>query len=86
MHSVELLQEALEVAHAIGIEVRQEWLGEAVGGICRIGPKWILFVDLSLPVDEQVKQALLGLNQSELLSETYKISSDLRKALAATDK
>ncbi len=55
MHSVDLLDEALDLARASGFEVRQ-WLGES-GGVpaCRIGSKWVLFVNLSLTAEEQLQ-------------------------------
>ena len=34
MHTVELLQEAVEAARRLGYEVRQDWLGGDGGGHC----------------------------------------------------
>ena len=61
MHSVDLLEEALRVAMNSGFEVRQEWLHERGGGACRIGNRWVLFVDLSLPAPEQLVQVIEAL-------------------------
>lgn len=69
MHSLDQLQEVLDLAESVGIEVRKEWLGESAGGICRLGGKWLLFVDLSLPVTEQLSQAVEGLKRSGLVHE-----------------
>jgi hypothetical protein len=56
MHSVELLERLESVAENAGYTVRHEWLGGAGGGACEFaGRKWI-FVDLSLPVTEQLAQ------------------------------
>ena len=56
MHTVELLEEALEVARQIGYQVRHEWLGAHGGGACEFaGRKW-MFVDLALNAIEQLDQ------------------------------
>ncbi|MEX2307161.1 MAG: hypothetical protein WD738_06190 [Pirellulales bacterium] len=54
MHTVELLQEALEAARQLGYEVRQDWLGGNGGGHCLVrGRKWLL-LDLAQSADEQL--------------------------------
>jgi hypothetical protein len=54
MHTVELLQEALEAARRLGYEIRQDWLGGNGGGHCLVrGRKWIL-LDLAQTADEQL--------------------------------
>ena len=54
MHTVELLECALEYAESLGYRVRQEWLGGTGGGACEFrGQKWI-FLDVSLNVTEQL--------------------------------
>jgi hypothetical protein len=58
MHTVELLEEACEVAGSLGYLVRQEWLGGAGGGACEFaGRKW-LFIDLALNAIEQLDQVI----------------------------
>ncbi|MCI0335564.1 MAG: hypothetical protein L0228_20340 [Planctomycetes bacterium] len=63
MHTVELLQEALETARRLGYEVRQDWLGGNGGGHCIVrGRKWLL-LDVAQSADEQldvVTEALRG--------------------------
>jgi hypothetical protein len=63
MHTVELLQEALEAARRLGYEVRQDWLGGNGGGHCLVrGRKWLL-LDVAQSADEQldvVADALRG--------------------------
>jgi len=63
MHTVELLQEALEAARRLGYEVRQDWLGGNGGGHCLVrGRKWLL-LDLAQTPDEQLEvlaEALRG--------------------------
>jgi hypothetical protein len=56
MHTVELLEQACEVAQRLGYQTRQEWLGGTGGGACEFaGRKWI-FIDLALSVCEQLEQ------------------------------
>jgi hypothetical protein len=56
MHTVEMLESLETVAAQAGYTVRHEWLGGTGGGACEFaGKKWI-FVDLSLPVPEQLAQ------------------------------
>jgi hypothetical protein len=63
MHTVELLNEAVETARRLGYEVRQDWLGGNGGGHCLVrGRKWLL-LDLAQSADEQlsiVTDALRG--------------------------
>jgi hypothetical protein len=54
MHTVDLLEHAIEAARHVGYKVRQEWFGTS-GGACEIkGQKW-LFLDLSLNPAEQLR-------------------------------
>jgi hypothetical protein len=54
MHTVELLQEAVETARQLGYEVRQDWIGGDGGGHCIVrGRKWLL-LDLAQSADEQL--------------------------------
>ena len=63
MHTVELLNEAMDAARRLGYEVRQDWLGGNGGGHCLVrGRKWLL-LDVAQTVDEQlhvVTDALRG--------------------------
>ncbi len=70
MHSIDVLEEAIGLAQMSGIEVRHEWLAESTGGICRIGTKQVLFVDLSLTAQEQLQQVIAGLRQCQITPET----------------
>lgn len=55
MHTVELLQEALDTARRLGYEVRQDWLGGNGGGHCLVrGRKWIL-LDVAQTAEEQLE-------------------------------
>ncbi len=53
---VDQLQRAITRARRAGIRVRREWLAGQTGGGCEIaGTRW-LFLDLSLPIQEQIGQ------------------------------
>jgi hypothetical protein len=55
MHTVELLQEALDAARRLGYEVKQDWLGGNGGGHCLVrGRKWLL-LDVAQTADEQLE-------------------------------
>ena len=63
MHTVHLLEQALEVASQLGYQIRHEWLGGNGGGACEfLGKKWI-FVDLSLNAIEQLDQVESALRE-----------------------
>jgi hypothetical protein len=54
MHTVELLNEAVDAARQLGYDVRQDWLGGNGGVHCLVrGRKWLL-LDLAQTVDEQL--------------------------------
>ncbi len=80
MHSVDLLEEAIAVAAEAGFEVRQEWLAESTGGACRIGNKYVLYVDQSLTAADQLKQVIGALRECELHSADG-LSRPLRELL-----
>ncbi|MBM3998380.1 MAG: hypothetical protein FJ297_02360 [Planctomycetes bacterium] len=66
MHGVELLEQALDVAKRLGLDVRREWLGTG-GGVCEFRGRRRLFVDLSEPVLDQLAQVRDALrNEPEL--------------------
>lgn len=82
MHSVDVLDEAIELAESSGFEVRREFLGESTGGACRIAGRWLLFVDLSLPADEQLSQVASALRASGIVYPLATTSSALRSLLS----
>lgn len=82
MHTVELLEQAIQEAEALGYTARHEWLGGAGGGGCEIKGRKYLFIDLSLSVPDQLQLALDVLARENALSRT-EIASPLRHGLAA---
>lgn len=61
MHTVELLEEALEAARSLGYQVRHEWLDGSGGGACQFGGKDWLFIDLALSTSDQIDQVVTAL-------------------------
>jgi hypothetical protein len=80
MHTVELLEEAIQAAHALGYQVRQEWLGGAGGGGCEIKGRKHLFIDVSLSLPDQLQLALDVLRREGALGR-LKLGSALRHVL-----
>jgi len=81
MHSVDILEDALRLAMNSGVEVRQEWLNEKGGGLCRIGKRRVLFVDLSLTATEQLEQVLSNLRGMPQLNIDMSYSDELVRQL-----
>jgi hypothetical protein len=61
MNTVERFELALAEAERRGIQVRLEPLQGAVGGLCQLGRKQVLFIDLTLPVADQLLQLIAAL-------------------------
>jgi hypothetical protein len=80
MHTVELLQEAVEAARRLGYEVRQDWLGGDGGGHCIVrGRKWLL-LDVAQTADEQldvVADALRGESGAARLVKSRELAQRL---------
>ena len=58
MHTVEILEQALDLASRLGYTVRQEWLAGSGGGGCELKGRKLFFLDLDLAPDEQLEQLL----------------------------
>ena len=58
MHTVELLQQAVDLAERLGYKVRQEWLGGSGGGGCELYGRKVLFLDLATGPEDQFDQVL----------------------------
>ena len=80
MHTVELLDQALETARQLGFGVRQEWLGGVGGGRCQFGGHQWIFVDLAQNVVEQLDQVIAALKAEPAIG-TCKLAPGLRKLL-----
>lgn len=82
MHTVELLEEALELAGAAGFAVRQEWLGGGAAGACQLKGKNWLFIDLAASPAEQLDVVLDVLRSLPVLP-AMPASAGLRALLGA---
>ena len=80
MHTVEILDEAIQVAERLGYQVRQEWLGGTGGGACEFGGRRWIFVDLALNALEQLEQIADALRQDPALY-TVAVSPAMAKLL-----
>ena len=80
MHTVDLLEEALRAAEALGYRVRREWLGGVGGGSCEIKGRKHVFIDLSLSVPDQLQQALAVLHLEPRIAQVD-VSPALRRQL-----
>jgi len=58
MHTVAILEQALELAARLGYGIRQEWLAGNGGGGCELNGKKVFFLDLALDPSEQLDQIL----------------------------
>lgn len=63
MHTVEILEQALDVAARVGYTVRQEWLAGGGGGGCELKGRKLLFLDLDLDPVEQLEQVVDALRR-----------------------
>jgi hypothetical protein len=65
MHTIEMMEQAVAAAEALGYSVRHEFLGGVGGGGCEIaGRRWI-FVDLALNAHEQLGQVIEALREDQ---------------------
>ncbi len=63
MQTLELLQEALELARELGYQIREESMGGVGGGACEFaGRKW-LFLDLAWNAHEQLENVISVLKE-----------------------
>ena len=63
MHTIGLLEQAVDLAQRLGYEVRQEWLGGMSSGGCEINGRRVLFLDLALGPADQLDAVLDALRQ-----------------------
>jgi hypothetical protein len=81
MHTVELLNEALEAARRLGYDVRQDWLGGDGGGHCLVRGRRMLLPDLAQSPNEQLDVVADAL-RNEDCEASLKISRKLAERLA----
>ena len=80
MHTVEVLEHALDLAVRLGYSVRQEWLAASGGGACELNGRKLLFLDLDLSADERLEQVVASL-QHDPDAPTLPMPHELRELL-----
>ena len=80
MHTVEMLEQALDLAVRLGYTVRQECFAGSGGGACQLKGRKFLFVDLDLGPEEQLEQVAAALRH-EPNTSTLPISRELGELL-----
>ena len=61
MHTVEMLEQAVDLAVRLGYTVRQEWFAGSGGGGCELKGRKFLFLDLDLAPEERLEQVVAAL-------------------------
>lgn len=79
MHTVELLDQAVDLAKRLGYGIRQDFFAGG-GGSCELKGRKFLFLDLDLGPDEQLEQAVAAL-RNEPAAVTLPISRELGELL-----
>jgi hypothetical protein len=79
MHTVEILDQAVELVAHLGYTVRQEWLAGG-GGCCELKGRKLLFLDLDLGPEERLDQVLAAL-QREPDATRLPMPQELRELL-----
>jgi hypothetical protein len=80
MHTVEILEQALDLTAHLGYKIRQEWLGGAGGGGCEVAGCKVLFLDLAHGPADQLDQVLDTLRR-EPAAATLPMPHELRELL-----
>ena len=80
MHTVDVLDQALDLAGQLGYLIRYEWLGGSGGGGCELNEQKVLFLDLALGPDDQLDRVLDTLRLSPEIV-TLPMSDQLRHLL-----
>lgn len=79
MHTVDLLNEAIAVAHTAGIQIREDWLG-GDGGVCELRGRLVVFLDANQNSGERLSLVLEALQRSPSLPR-ISCSPHLRRLL-----
>ena len=80
MEDQALLEQLLDLALELGIEVRREFFDGEGGGFCRIRDKWVLVMDESASLTENLNMVCQALAGREELEEKY-VLPQIREAL-----
>jgi hypothetical protein len=80
MHTVDLLDQAIDVAKRLGYSVRQDSFAGCGGGGCELKGRKFLFLDLDLGPEEQLDQVAAAL-RGEPAAATLPMSRELGELL-----
>ena len=80
MHTVELLDEALDLAGRLGYTIRQECFAGGGGGGCELKGRKLLFLDLDFGPREQLEQ-VIGVLRHEPDAAGLPMPRELRELL-----
>jgi len=69
MHTIELLEHAVDLVGRLGYEIRHEWLDGVPGGAIELGGRKIVFLDLALGPIDQLDQVLDALRREPQAAE-----------------
>jgi hypothetical protein len=84
MHTVELLEEAIDLAKRSGFVVREDWFGGAPAGACQFkGAQW-LFLDLALSPREKLDEVMAALRSVPIPADV--VASPQLRAMFAPRK
>lgn len=81
MHTIDLLEQALDAARRLGYTVRLEWLDGQRAGACELRGKRYLFLDLAQGPMEQLDLVLEALRRDARLPDLL-LHHDLRDRIA----
>ena len=76
MHTVELLDQAIDLAKRLGYAIRQDFFAGCGGGGCEVKGRRFLFLDLDLGPEEQLDQVVTFLRR-EPSAATLPMSREL---------
>jgi hypothetical protein len=76
------IEDLIQLAEQVGIEVRREPMAGASGGLCRLKGRRVLFLDSSADLATQADQCLRGLAQVPEIDGVY-VRPDLRARIDA---
>ena len=80
MHTVEMLDQATDLAKRLGYAIRQDFFAGYGGGGCELRGRKFLFLDLDLGPEEQLEQVVAAL-RSEPAAVTLPMSRELGELL-----
>ena len=80
MENQTLMNELLDLAERLGIEVRHECFGGDGGGLCRLRERRVLFVDTAASLADQLDRTAAALAEIEGLDDLY-ILPEIRQRL-----